>query len=62
MSRTYKDTGKNWRYIKNSLYKKELSLYSEDIVGKRKDKRISRHLRKKLKRKWRKDIDKYDTI
>ncbi len=52
MSRTYKDKpGYRRRIVKNSLYKKELSLLGEDFYGKRKDRTISRHLRRKLKRK-----------
>lgn len=50
MSRTYKDEGKNRRIVKNSLYKKELSMWGEDFYHKKKDKTISRHLRRKLKR------------
>lgn len=36
--------------IKNSLLKKTLHCYSEDIVGKRKNRKLSRTLRKRLKR------------
>ena len=57
MSRTYKDTGNNRRIVKNSLYKKELSICGEDFYHRRKDKTISRHLRRKLKRQMECDID-----
>lgn len=54
MSRTYKDMPKTrkkrWRIIKNSMYKKIMNCYSEDIVGRRKDRRINRTLRARLKR------------
>lgn len=54
MSRTYKDMPKarkkRWRIIKNSMYKKIMNCYSEDIVGRRKDRRINRTLRARLKR------------
>lgn len=56
MSRTYKDIGRQLRIIKNSLYKKNLHLWSEDFGHRRKDRTISRHLRKKLKRDIRKDM------
>lgn len=36
MSRTRKDRNNQWRIVKNSLLKKILNCYSEDIVGKRK--------------------------
>ena len=49
MSRTYKDKGHKRRIVKNSLYKKVLHLWGEDFNHKRKDRTISRHLRKKLK-------------
>lgn len=53
MSRTYKDMPKarkrRWRVIKNSMYKKIMNCYSEDIVGRRKDRRINRVLRARLK-------------
>jgi hypothetical protein len=49
MSRTYKDKGHKRRIVKNSLYKKFLHLWGEDFKHKRKDRTISRHLRKKLK-------------
>lgn len=55
MSRTYKDMPskrkKRWRILRNSMYKKIMHCYSEDIVGKRKDRRINRVMRVRLKRK-----------
>lgn len=55
MSRTYKDIPskrkKRWRIVRNSMYKKIIHCYSEDIVGKRKDRRINRVMRARLKRK-----------
>ena len=62
MSRTYKDTGHQYRIIKNSLYKKHLHLWSEDFGHRRKDRTISRHLRKKLTRNDKKDIDNYSIL
>ena len=50
MSRTRKDRNKQWRSIKNSLLKKTLHCYTEDIVHRRKDKNMSRVMRKQLKR------------
>ncbi len=51
MSRTLKDKpGYRRRIVKNSLYKKILNLWGEDFRHRRKDKTISRHLRRKLKR------------
>ena len=50
MSRTYKDMPrKKRRIVKNSLYKKFLHLWGDDFSSKRKDRTISRHLRRKLK-------------
>lgn len=60
MSRTYKDIGRQWRIIKNSLYKKNLHLWSEDFGHRKKDRTISRHLRKKLKRETIKAISNFD--
>ncbi len=56
MSRTKKDRNNQRRMIKNSLLKKTLHCYSEDIVGKRKNRKLSRTLRKRLKRINRKEI------
>ena len=56
MSRTYKDRNRQWRVIRNSMIKKILECYSEDIVGKKKDRTLSRKLRKKLKRIDKKEI------
>lgn len=58
MSRTYKDRGYRRRLVKNSLYKKELSLWGEDFKHKRKDKQITRRLRAKLKDRLLKESDK----
>ena len=57
MSRTYKDRHYKRRQVKNSLYKKELSLWGEDFHHKRKDRQISRRLRAKLKDRFLKDSD-----
>lgn len=56
MSRTKKDRNNQRRMIKSSLLFKTLKCYSEDIVGKRKNKKLSRTLRKRLKRINRKEI------
>lgn len=50
MSRTRKDRNNQWRIVKNSLLKKILNLYSEDIVGKRKNRKLSKTMRNRLKR------------
>lgn len=56
MSRTYKDRNRQWRVIRNSMIKKILECYSDDIVGKKKDRTLSRKLRKRLKRFDNKEI------
>ena len=56
MSRTYKDRNRQWRVIRNSMIKKMLECYSEDIVGKKKDRTLSRKLRKRLKKIDNKEI------
>lgn len=56
MSRTYKDRNRQWRVIRNSMIKKMLECYSEDIIGKKKDRTLSRKLRKRLKRIDKKEI------
>lgn len=56
MSRTYKDRNRQWRVIRNSMIKKILECYSEDIVGKKKDRTLSRKLRKRLKKIDKKEI------
>lgn len=56
MSRTRKDRNNQWRIIKNSLLKKTLHCYSEDIVGKRKDKTLNKKMRSRLKREAYKEI------
>lgn len=48
MSRTYKDRGFQWRNIKNKLYKSMLHLWSEDFGHRKKNRIISRRLRRKL--------------
>lgn len=50
MSRTRKDRNNQWRIVKNSLLKKILHCYSEDIVGRRKDKRLNGLVRARLKK------------
>lgn len=56
MSRTRKDRNNQWRYVKNALMKKTLHCYSEDIVGKRKNRVINRILRSRLKKQFEKEI------
>lgn len=56
MSRTKKDRNKQYRIIKNSLLKKTLNCYSDEIVGRKKDRTLSRILRKRLKRLDNKEI------
>lgn len=56
MSRTYKDRNRQRRVIRNSMIKKMLECYSEDIVGKKKNRTLSRKLRKRLKRFDNKEI------
>lgn len=56
MSRTYKDRNRQWRVIRNSMIKKILECYSDDIVGRKKDRKLSRKLRKRLKKIDNKEI------
>lgn len=56
MSRTKKDRNKQYRIIKNSLLKKTLNCYSDEIVGRKKDRKLSRILRKRLKQLDNKEI------
>lgn len=56
MSRTRKDRNNQWRVIKNSLIKKTLNYYSEDIVGRRKDRTLNKKMRSRLKRETIKEI------
>lgn len=56
MSRTYKDRNRQWRVIRNSMIKKILECYSDDIVGRKKDRKLSGKLRKRLKRVVNKEI------
>ena len=56
MSRTKKDRNNQWRIVKNSLLKKTLHCYSEDIVGKRKDRKLSKLMRNRLKKLSDKEI------
>lgn len=59
MTRTYhhrKGSFKRLRYVKNSLYKRYLHIYSEDFKDKRKHRELSRSLRNKLKIETRKEI------
>ena len=57
MSRTKKDRNKQWRVIKNSLLKKHLHCYSEDIIHRHKDRTVSKQLRNKLKRESIKEMN-----
>lgn len=50
MSRTYKDRGKRRRIVKNSLYKKMLRMWGEDFWHRKKDKTITKRLRRKIER------------
>ena len=52
MSRTKKDRKghKRYRVIKNALIKKTLECYSDEIVGRKKDRTLSRKMRSRLKR------------
>lgn len=50
MSRTYKDRMHRRRFVKNSLYKKVLKLWGEDFWHKKKDRTITKRLRRKLER------------
>lgn len=63
MSRTKKDRKGHKRYrviknalIKNALIKKTLECYSDEIVGRKKDRTLSRKMRSRLKRLSDKEI------
>ena len=56
MNMTRKDRNNQWRVIKNSLLKKTLHCYSEDIVSKKKDRTLSKKMRRRLKRLSDKEI------
>ena len=56
MSRTKKDRNNQHRKIENALLFKTLKCYSEDIVGKNKNIKLSRVVRRRLKRKDNKEI------
>lgn len=58
MSRTKKDRKghKKYRVIKNALIKKTLECYSDEIVGRKKDRTLSRKMRSRLKRLSDKEI------
>ena len=56
MSRTKKDRNNQRRIIKSSLLFKTLKCYSEDIVGKNKNRKLCRLVRRRLKRKDNKEI------
>lgn len=47
--------GKRYRIVRNSLYKKYLHIWSEDLVGRRKNRMWGRRLRRKLKREFDKE-------
>lgn len=61
MSRTRKDRNNQYRIIKNSFLKKKLSCYSEDIIGRKKNRKLSRLVRKRLKKETYKEIIGADT-
>lgn len=50
MSRTYKYRGYRRRIVKNSLYKKMLGMWGEDFWHKKKDRTITKRLRRKLEK------------
>lgn len=58
MSRTKKDRKglKRYRVIENALIKKTLECYSDEIVGRKKDRTLSRKMRSRLKRLSDKEI------
>lgn len=56
MSRTKKDKNIRFRIIKNSLIKKILDCYTDEIVCERKDRALSRLMRTRLKRIAKKEI------
>lgn len=58
MSRTKKDRKghKRYRVIENALIKKTLKCYSDEIVGRKKDRTLSRIMRSRLKRLSDKEI------
>lgn len=56
MSRTKKDRNNQRRMIKSSLLFKTLKCYSEDIISKNKNRKLSRVVRRRLKRKDNKEI------
>lgn len=59
MSRTYKDRNNQRRFIKNAMLKKVLRLYSEDIVGKRKNRKLNKVLRHRLKKETNEEFHNY---
>lgn len=50
MSRTYKDRIHRRRWVKNSLYQKMLRLWGDDFWHKKKDRTITKRLRRKLEK------------
>lgn len=58
MSRTKKDRKdhKRYRVIEKALIKKTLECYSDEIVGRKKDRTLSRKMRSRLKRLSDKEI------
>lgn len=50
MSRTYKDRMHRRRFVQNSLYQKMLKLWGDDFWHGKKDKTITKRLRRKLER------------
>lgn len=56
MSKTKKDRNNQRRMIKSSLLFKTLKCYSEDIIGKKKNRKLCRVVRRRLKRKDNKEI------
>lgn len=50
MSRTYKDKVHRRRIVKNSLYQKMLKMWCEDFWHKKKDRTITKRLRRKLEK------------
>lgn len=60
MSRTYKDRMHRRRFVKNSLYKKVLKLLGEDFWHKKKDRTITKRLRRKLEKLGDKNVSRMD--
>mgnify|MGYP005801684437 CR=1 FL=1 len=61
MSRTYKDRGYRRKAVRNSFLQKILMRYGDDFGGNRKkDKMLSRTIRKRLKIEAKREMEKYE--